>query len=171
MHRPAGVTALSILFSLAAIYLWTIAAVMLIAPGAISLMSGSQFMYGLELAGPYMALLIGTGWALAGWGLFHLHNWARWAAMLVMTLGIAWLVPKISAAELGVPLLWYGLQIALRAAAAWYLAQAPAVIDAFAAKRQEGCDSVRDCRDPATAAGVSQVWAYMADVRRARLVQ
>ncbi len=137
MHRPAGVTALSILFSLAAIYLWTIAAVMLIAPGAISLMSGSQFMYGLELAGPYMALLIGTGWALAGWGLFHLHNWARWAAMLVMTLGIAWLVPKISAAELGVPLLWYGLQIALRAAAAWYLAQAPAVIDAFAAKRQD----------------------------------
>src|SRR6266567_110084 len=137
MHRPAGVTALSILFSLAAIYLWTIAAVMLIAPGAISLMSGSQCMYGLELAGPYMALLIGTGWALAGWGLFHLHNWARWAAMLVMTLGIAWLVPKISAAELGVPLLWYGLQIALRAAAAWYLAQAPAVIDAFAAKRQD----------------------------------
>jgi hypothetical protein len=51
--------------------------------------------------------------------------------MLVMTIGIASLVPKISAAELGVPLLWYGLQIALRAAAAWYLAQAPAVIESF----------------------------------------
>jgi len=137
MQRPAGVTAISVLFSLAAIYLWTIAAMMLIAPGAISLMSGSQFMYGLELAGPYMALLVGAGWALVGWGLFHLHNWARWAAMLVITIGIAWLVPKISAVELGVPLLWYGLQIALRAAAAWYLAQAPAVIDAFAAKRQD----------------------------------
>ena len=136
MQRPAGVTAISVLFFLAAIYLWTIAAVKLIAPDSISLMSGSQFMYGLELAGPYMALLIGSGWALVGWGLFRLHNWARWAAMLVMTLGIAWLVPKISMAELGVPLLWYGLQIALRAAAAWYLAQAPAVIDAFAAKRQ-----------------------------------
>jgi hypothetical protein len=54
--------------------------------------------------------------------------------MLVMTLGIAVLVPKISMAELGVPILWYGLQIALHAAAAWYLAQAPAVIDAFAKK-------------------------------------
>ena len=54
--------------------------------------------------------------------------------MLVMVVGIAWLVPKISMAELGVPVFWYGLQIALRAAAAWYLAQAPAVIDAFAGK-------------------------------------
>jgi hypothetical protein len=134
MQRPAGVTAISVLFFLAAIYLWTIAAVKLVAPGAISLMSGSRFMYGLELAGPYMALLVGTGWALVGWGLFRLHNWARWAAMLVMTVGIACLVPKISAAELGGPLLWYGLQIALRAAAAWYLAQAPAVIDTFAGK-------------------------------------
>ena len=137
MQRPAGVTAISVLFFVAAIYLWTIAAVKLIAPEAISLTSGSQFMYGLELAGPYMALLVGAGWALVGWGLFRLHNSARWAAMLVITIGIASLVPKISAAELGAPLLWYGLQIALRAAAAWYLAQAPAVIDAFAAKRQD----------------------------------
>jgi hypothetical protein len=38
-------------------------------------------------------------------------------------------------AELGVPILLYGLQIALRVAIGWYLAQAPAVIDAFAAKR------------------------------------
>src|ERR1700739_2908152 len=137
MQRPAGVTAISALFFLAAIYLWTIAAVKLVAPEAISLMSGSQFMYGLELAGPYMALLVGAGWALVGWGLFRLRNWARWAAMLVITIGIASLVPKISAAELGVPVLWYGLQVALRAAAAWYLAQAPVVIDAFAAKRQD----------------------------------
>ena len=134
MQRPAGVTAISILFALAAIYLWTIGLVKLAAPNAVSLMSGAQLMYGLELAGPYMALLVGTGWALVGWGLFRLYNWARWAAMLVMVVGIAWLVPKISMAELGVPVFWYGLQIALRAAAAWYLAQAPAVIDAFAGK-------------------------------------
>jgi len=36
-----------------------------------------------------------------------------------------------------VPVLWYGLQIAVRVAAAWYLAQAPAVLDAFAVKRQD----------------------------------
>ena len=134
MQRPAGVTAISVLFFLGAICLWTIAAVKLIAPNAISLMSGSQLMYGLELAGPYMALLVGSGYALIGWGLFRIHNWARWAAMLVITIGVASLVPKISMAELGAPILWYGLQIALRAAAAWYLAQAPAVIDAFAGK-------------------------------------
>ena len=132
MRRPPGVTAIATLFLLAAIYLWTIGAVKLLAPNAISLMAGSQFMYSLELAGPYMALLIGSAHLLVAWGLFRLHNWARWAAMLVMTIGIAWLVPKISMAELGVPVFWYGLQIALRAAVAWYLAQAPAVIDAFA---------------------------------------
>lgn len=134
MQRPAGVTAISVLFFLAAIFLWTIGAVKLVAPEAISLMSGSLFMYGLELAGPYMALLVGSGYALTAWGLFRIHNWARWAAMAVIVIGVASLVPKISMAELGAPILWYGLQIALHAAAAWYLAQAPAVIDAFAGK-------------------------------------
>jgi hypothetical protein len=134
MQRPKLVTVISALFFLVAIYLWTIAVVKLLWPEAISLMSGSQFMYGLELAGPYMALLAGSVWAVIAWGLFSLRNWARWAAMLVMTLGIAALVPKISMAELGAPLFWYGLQIALRAAAAWYLAQAPSVIESFAGK-------------------------------------
>lgn len=134
MQRPAGVTVISAFFVLAAIYLWTIGVVKLLAPEAISLMRGAQLMYGQELAGPYMAMLVGTGYAFIGCGLFRLHNWARWAGMLVMTIGIAASVPKISMAELGVPILSYGLQIALRAAAAWYLAQAPAVIDAFAAK-------------------------------------
>jgi hypothetical protein len=132
--RPAGVTAISLLFGVAAIYLWTVGLVKLAAPNAISLTSGAPLLYGLELAGPYMALLVGAGWALVGWWLFRLHNWARWSAMLVMVVGIAALVPKISMAELGAPVFWYGLQIALRAAAAWYLAQAPAVIDAFDGK-------------------------------------
>jgi hypothetical protein len=128
------VTVISILFFAAALYLWTIGVVKLVAPDAITLMSGTQLMYGLELAGPYMAFLIGVGYALVALGLFRLHNWARWAAMLVMVIAVAWLVPKISMAELGGPVFWYGLQIALRAAAAWYLAQAPAVIDGFAPK-------------------------------------
>ena len=137
MPRPAGVTLISALFFLAATYLWTIGVVKLLAPEAISLMSGAQLMYGLELAGPYMAMLVGTGYALIGGGLFRLNNWARWAAMLVMVVAVASLVPRISMAELGVPVLWYGLQIALRAAVAWYLAQAPAVIDVFVAKRTQ----------------------------------
>jgi len=134
MQRPPGVIAIAILFFLAALYLFAIAAVKLISSEAISLTSAGQLMFGLELAGPYMALLVGSGWALIGCGLLRLNNWARWAAMLIMTLGIASLVPKISMAELGLPLFWYGLQIALHGALAWYLAQAPAVIDCFAGK-------------------------------------
>jgi len=124
------------LFCLAAIYLWTIAVIKLLAPDAISLMNGAPLMYGLELAGPYMALLIGAGYAVVGSGLLRLHNWARWAAMAVMVIAVAALVPKISMAELGVPVFWYGLQIALRVAVGWYMAQAPAVLDAFAGKTQ-----------------------------------
>ena len=134
MERPAGITGIAVLFFVAAVYLWAIGAVKLVAPDAISLMAGQSFMYGLELAGPYMTLLVGGGYALLGWGLFRLHNWARWAAMAVMVVGVAALVPKISMAELGAPVLWYGLLIALRVAVGWYLAQAPAVIDAFAKK-------------------------------------
>lgn len=137
MHRPAGVTAISILLVLAAIFLWTFGVVKLVAPEAVSLMSASPLMYGLELAGPYMALLVGSGYAVIGWGLLRLHNWARWAAMAVITVGVASLVPKISLAEIGVPVVWYGLQIAVRVAIAWYLAQALAVIDAFAGKRRD----------------------------------
>jgi hypothetical protein len=137
MQRPLGLTAIAALFVLPLAYLWVTAIALIIWPGSLSLITAGPVMFGLELAGPYMALLAGCGWGLIAWGLFRLHNWARWAAMLVMTLGIALLVPKISAAEIGVPLLWCGLQIALRAAAAWYLAQAPAVIDAFAARRQK----------------------------------
>ena len=95
-------------------------------------MAGKNFMYGLELAGTYMMLLFGTGYALIAWGLFRLQNWVRWAAMLVMVLGVVPLVPAVSMAELGFPIFWYGFQIALRVAVGWYLAQAPSVLDAFA---------------------------------------
>jgi len=134
MQRPKGITVIVGLFALTAVYLWTIAAILLISPGAISLMAGKLFLYGLQLAGPYMILLGGSVYALVAWGLFRLHNWARWMAMLVMVISVAPLIPKISMAELGVPVLWYGLQIALRVAVGWYLAQSPAVIDAFTAK-------------------------------------
>src|ERR1700739_4575405 len=82
MQRPVGVGIFAGLFSMAAIYLWTIAVVRLLAPGAISLMAGSQFMYGLELAGPYMALLVGAGYALVAWGLVRRHNWAALGALV-----------------------------------------------------------------------------------------
>jgi hypothetical protein len=135
MQRPKGLTAIASLFALIAAYLWGIGAIKLASPSAISLMAGRHFLYGLELAGPYMMLLGGSVYALLAWGLFRLQNWARWTAMLLIVISSASLIPKISMAELGIPILWYGLQIALRVAIGWYLAQAPAVIDVFAAKR------------------------------------
>jgi len=135
MQRPKGLTAIASLFALIAAYLWGIGAIKLASPSAISLMAGRHFLYGLELAGPYMMLLGGSVYALLAWGLFRLQNWARWTAMLLIVISTASLIPKISMAELGIPILWYGLQIALRIAIGWYLAQAPAVIDVFAAKR------------------------------------
>ena len=130
-RRPVGITIIALLFCAIAIYLWTVGATLLLSPGTISMMAGRHFMYGLELAGPYMALLFGAGYALVAWGLFRLHNWARWGVIVVLVLGVATLVPAISMAELGVPVLWYGLQIALRVAIGWYIMQAPAVLDAF----------------------------------------
>ena len=134
MQRPIGVTILAILFCAVAAYLWIVSATLLISPATLSLMAGRRFMYGFELAGPYMILLFGAGYALIGRGLFRLHNWARWAAMAVMVFAVYALVPAISMAPLGLPMFWYGFQIALRVAVGWYLAQAPAVVDAFAAK-------------------------------------
>ena len=136
MQRPKGVIAIAVLFTLAAFYLCAIATILLISPGAISLLSAKYFLYGLELAGPYMILLGSAVYGIVAWGLVGLRNWARWSAMLIIALSLAPLVPKISMAELGSPVLWFGLQIALRVAAAWYLAQAPSVLDAFAAKSE-----------------------------------
>ena len=135
MQRPIGVVIISAWFAIAALYLWIIAAILLIAPGTIALMAAKYFAYGLEVAGPYMILLVESCYAVIAWGLFRLQNWARWLAMLVIAFSIVPLVPKISMAELGLPILWYGLQIALRVAAGWYLAQAPSVLDAFTGKR------------------------------------
>ena len=132
MQRPKGVIVIAALFALTAAYLCIVAAVLLISPGAISLMAAKHFLYGLQLAGPYMIMLGSAVYGLVAWGLFRLHNWSRWIAMLIMVISVAPLVPKISMAELGVPILWYGLQIALRVAVGWYLAQAPSVLDAFA---------------------------------------
>lgn len=133
MQHPKGVIAIALLFALGSLYLFLVAAILLISPGAISLMSAKSFLYGLQLAGPYMILLGGAVYGVVAWGLFRLRNWARWTAMLIIAFSLAPLVPKISMAEIGIPLLWYGLQIAVRVAVAWYLVQAPAVLDAFTA--------------------------------------
>jgi hypothetical protein len=130
-ERPTLVTLIGVFFLLSAVYLWIGGAILIFAPGRISLFFASRLMHGLELAGPYMMLLVGSGYGLVGWGLFRLHNWARWLAMLLMALSVGSLVPVISAAPMNLRFYVSGLEIALCAAAGFYLAQAPAVLEAF----------------------------------------
>jgi multidrug transporter EmrE-like cation transporter len=130
---PTGVTATAILFFVAAAYLGLLAAVTLASPGTLSMGLAAPLLNGLELAGPYMFLLIGGIGSLIGWGLLRLNKWARRSALAVAFIGVVMLVPAVSAAavDLGISLLWGGLGIIVRVMIVWYLYQEP-VADAFA---------------------------------------
>jgi hypothetical protein len=136
MERPASVTVIAVLFSLVAGYLATIGIIELVAPGTLSMTLGAGVTYGRELTGPQTAISVGAGWALVGWGLFRLRNWARWCAILIMVIGIAGSVPAVSAAarDLTWRFLLYGVQIMVRVVIAWYLAASPELIEAFMRK-------------------------------------
>ncbi len=135
MRRPVGVTVIAVFCLVAAAYLIVVAAITLVAPGAISMRSAAPLMYGLELAGPFMMLLVGAAWGFLGWGLFRVRNWARWTAMFVCVAGIAAAVPAVSSAPDIPGMIWpSGVGIMLRAAVIWYLLQAPAVVDSFTRK-------------------------------------
>jgi multidrug transporter EmrE-like cation transporter len=130
---PTGVTVIAFVFFLAAAYLGMIGVVMLAAPGAFSMALGAPLLNGLELAGPYMFLLMAGVGALIGWGLLRLNHWARRAAIVVGIIGLVMLVPSVSAAavDFRVSLLWAGLGIVVRVMIVWYLYQTP-VTKAFA---------------------------------------
>jgi hypothetical protein len=131
MERPGGVTAIAVYYFLGAGYTITFGVLKLASPSAFSLMKDAPIRNALEFYSPYYALAAGSAWGLIGWGLLGLRRWARWAGMLGMVPAIASLVPSISMAKIGFQLLWYGLLIALHAAAGFYLAQAPTALDAF----------------------------------------
>src|SRR5271163_3017388 len=136
MERPSSVAVIAALFFLVAGYLVTVGMIELIAPGTLSMMRGSGVTYGRELTGPQTALSVGAGWALVGWGLYRLRNWARWCAMLLMVIGVAGSVPAVSAAarDLGWRFFFYGAQVMVRVVIAWYLAASPELIEAFTRK-------------------------------------
>jgi len=101
---------------------------MLISPGVVSMALGAPFLGGLELAGPYMFLLMSGVGAIIGWGLLRLNRWARRAALLAALAGIVELVPTVSVAVLEVrakPLIWGGLGVIVRVMIMWYLYQEP----------------------------------------------
>ena len=125
MDRPTGVTTIAILFFLAAAYLGVLGGLMLARPGAVSMSAGAPLLGGLELAGPYMFLLMAGVGSLIAWGLLRLHRWARWAAIAICFVGFVMLVPTVSAAavDLRWSLVWGGLGIIVRMVVVWYLWQ------------------------------------------------
>lgn len=122
---PRGVAAIAVLFLAAAAYLALVGLVMLLSPGAVSMSLGAPLLTGLELAGPYMFLLMAGVGGLIGWGLLRLNNWVRRAAIAVAFIGVVMLVPGVSAAavDLRVSLIWGGLGIIVRVMILWYLYQ------------------------------------------------
>jgi hypothetical protein len=130
---PNGVRAIAALFALCAVYLAIAGGVMLLRPGTVSMSSGAPLLFGLELAGPYMFLLMAALGGGLAWGLVELNNIARHAALLIAIAGIVMLVPSVSAATvIAQPkaLAFGGLGIIVRVIVAWYLSRGE-VADAF----------------------------------------
>jgi hypothetical protein len=134
MERPGGVTAIAVYYLVIAAYAFSFGVLKLITSGTFMLRPGAPLWNELEFYGAYYALAGGIACGVIGWGLMKLQRWARWAGMLGMVPAIFLLVAPISMAKMGIHLLWYGLLIALHAAAGFYLAQAPTAVDAFASK-------------------------------------
>jgi len=133
MTRPIGVSLIVILFLLTAAYLIVIAVVMLLSPGAVSMSSGADLLGGLEVAGPYMFLLVAAVATAIGVGLLRLNNWARRLAIVTALVGMVLLLPSVSSAVLDfriAQLIWGGLGVMVRAMIVWYLYQHP-VKEAF----------------------------------------
>jgi hypothetical protein len=139
MERPASVTVIAALFFLVAAYLVTLGIIEFVAPDTVSTTLRAGVTYGRELTGSQTALCVGAGWALVGWGLYRLRDWARWCAMVILVVGIAGSVPAVSAAarDLTWRFFWYGAHVMVRVVMVWYLAASPELIEAFTRKRRD----------------------------------
>jgi hypothetical protein len=95
---PTGVRAIAALFALCAIYLAVAGALMLLRPGTVAMAAGAPLLFGLELSGPYMFLLMAVVGGGVAWGLMEINNIVRHVAVLIAIAGIVMLVPSVSAA-------------------------------------------------------------------------
>ncbi len=132
MSRPTGVTVIGCFFLAAGVYYSaTGGRILLQSGGAV----GSDEFAILSLV-PYGALLVGLLCALVGWELLRLHDWARWAAQIMLAIGVAWTLPMMyySNIHFGWRTLAGIAELTLRVLAIGYLF-APRVMDAFLDKR------------------------------------
>lgn len=136
---PSAVRAIATLFALVGIYLGVVGGLMLLRPGTVPMSAGAPLLFGLELAGPYMFLLMALAAAAVAWGLMKLNNIMRHVAMLIAIAGIVMLVPSVSAATITVnvkALAVGGLGIIVRVIVAWYLSRGE-VADQFLHKQPD----------------------------------
>ena len=123
---PTGVRAVAALFALCGVYLAFAGIILLLRPGLISMTVGAPLLFGLELAGPYMFLLVAAVAGAIAWGLVRRINLMRHAAVLAAVAGIVMLVPPISGAVAMVQarsLAIDGFAIIVRVMVAWYMSQ------------------------------------------------
>jgi len=128
VERPAGVTAVAAAYFLSGAYLLVVGLIMLVRPGVVSMEAGAPLLGGLELAGPYMFLLAGGVCVIVALGLWWLHRWGRWLAILIAIISVIMLLPSVSSALLDfriARLAWGGLGTILRVLIVWYLLQEP----------------------------------------------
>ena len=123
---PVGIRAIATLFALCGAYLSVAGLLMLARPGLLGMSVGAPLLFGLELAGPYMFLLMAAVGGAVAWGLMKQSNIVRHAAILIAVAGVAMLVPPVSAAVVMVQpkaLAFGGLGIIVRVMVAWYLSR------------------------------------------------
>ena len=123
---PAGVRAIAGLFAFCGLYLGVAGLLMLLQPGSISMVVGAPLLFGLELSGPNMFLLMALVGAGIAWGLMRRINLIRHVALIIAIAGVVMLVPPVSAATVMVQpgaLIRGGLGIIIRVIVAWYLSQ------------------------------------------------
>ncbi len=130
---PREIRAIAALFICCGIYLAICGVIRLLRPGVLGMSVGAPLLFGLELAGPWMFLLMAVvGFAVA-FGLLRLNNVTRNVALFIACAGIVWLVPAVSAAATSIQpkgLFWSGLGIIIRVVVAWNLAKQE-VVEAF----------------------------------------
>ena len=123
-------------FLLAGTYLCSISVLWLLARGHFRGLSGLPLLHSVSLASPYLSFGIGIAWSLVAWGLFRLHDWARWLAQIFLAIGVALELPMLLLNGMHFGPRWViGIpEIILRVVAVGYLFT-PGVLQAFTGKR------------------------------------
>ncbi len=124
--RPAGITAIAIIFLFASLYLLVLGLIKLINPEAVPLSLGDPLLHGLEVYGPYMFLLTAGFGLIVAFGLFWMKNLARRAAIGIAVVGMVMLLPKVSDAGADISPRFFiaGSMVVVRMIMVWYLWQA-----------------------------------------------